>query len=219
MRILLVDDHTLFREALAHILGKLDADVIVIETGMTQQALDLIRQYPDLDLILWDLGLPERGGIRGLHEITIAAPTIPVIVVSASDDITDMRESLAVGAMGYIQKTATAHEMTNTIKQVLAGDVCVPPILLRKQWAEHDRSPVPHAEKERDKESLTKRQSEVLSLLALGLPNKVIAHRLNVSEGTVKLHMYAVFRALSCRNRTEAVLKAVRRGLVSSKSL
>lgn len=215
MRLLLVDDHTLFREALIHILEQLDENIVVLESGGTQQAHALLSQYPDLDLILWDLGLPKGGGITGLKAIIDAAPTIPVIVVSATNNVADIEQSMVVGAMGFIHKTATAHETTSIIKQVLAGDISMPTALLQRVHTADASDSTASVDLHSDAVTLTLRQQEVLSLLAQGLPNKLIADRMSVSEGTVKLHVYAVFRALGSRNRTEAVLEGVRRGMVT----
>jgi DNA-binding NarL/FixJ family response regulator len=137
--------------------------------------------------------------------------------LSASEDSADIQQALNAGAMGYIPKSSSSHEMITALRLVLAGEIYVPPAMLAALEAlESASSPVDTASslEERDIDGLTPRQVEVLRLMAQGLSNKGICKRLNVAEGTVKLHVTAVMRALNTCNRTQAVIEATRRGLI-----
>ena len=217
MRILLVDDHTLFREALLHVLGQFDSTAVVIEAATAREAIRLAAHYHDLDLILLDLTLPGLNGLSALPELHELRPTAPLVILSASEDSADIRQALDAGAMGYIPKSSSSHEMITALRLVLAGEIYVPPAMLAALEAlETASSPVDAASsmEERGIDGLTPRQVEVLRLMAQGLSNKGICKRLNVAEGTVKLHVTAVMRALNTCNRTQAVIEATRRGLI-----
>lgn len=215
MRILLVDDHTLFREALLHVLRQFDNTAMVIEAATAKEAIHLAAHYHDLDLILLDLTLPGLNGLSALPELHELRPTVPLVILSASEDSVDVRQALNAGAMGYIPKSSSSHEMITALRLVLAGEVYVSPAMLAAlEGLEAASVQVTAAVKEEDVEGLTPRQLEVLRLMAQGLSNKGICKRLNVAEGTVKLHVTAVMRALNTCNRTQAVIEAMRRHLI-----
>lgn len=216
MRILLVDDHTLFREALLHVLKQFDSTAVVIEAATAREAIRLASHYNDLDLILLDLTLPGLNGLSALPELHGIRPTAPLVILSASEDSLDVRQALEAGAMGYIPKSSSSHEMITALRLVLAGEVYVPPAMLATLESLDavlvEGTTVSMEEGGAD--GLTPRQLEVLRLMAQGLSNKGICKRLNVAEGTVKLHVTAIMRALNTCNRTQAVIEATRRGLI-----
>jgi DNA-binding NarL/FixJ family response regulator len=216
MRILLVDDHTLFREALLHVLKQFDSTAVVIEAATAREAIRMAAHYHDLDLILLDLALPGLNGLSALPELHELRPTTPLVILSASEDSIDVRQALEAGALGYIPKSSSSHEMITALRLVLAGEVYVPPVMLAAlEGLEAASVQVTAASvEEGGVEGLTPRQLEVLLLMAQGLSNKGICKRLNVAEGTVKLHVTAVMRALNTCNRTQAVIAATRRGLI-----
>lgn len=216
MRILLVDDHTLFREALLHVLKQFDSTAVVIEAATAREAIRMAAHYHDLDLILLDLALPGLNGLSALPELHELRPTTPLVILSASEDSIDVRQALEAGALGYIPKSSSSHEMITALRLVLAGEVYVPPVMLAAlEGLEAASVQVTAASvEEGGVEGLTPRQLEVLRLMAQGLSNKGICKRLNVAEGTVKLHVTAVMRALNTCNRTQAVIAATRRGLI-----
>ena len=216
MRILLVDDHTLFREALLHVLRQFDDAAVVIEAATAKEAIRLAAHYRDLDLILLDLTLPGLNGLSALPELHELRPIVPLVILSASEDSIDVRQALDAGAMGYIPKSSSSHEMITALRLVLMGEVYVPPALLAAlevlETTSVQVNAAPMAEE--NVGGLTPRQLEVLRLMAQGLSNKEICRRLNVAEGTVKLHVTAVMRALNACNRTQAVIEATQRGLI-----
>jgi DNA-binding NarL/FixJ family response regulator len=213
MHILLVDDHTLFREALFHVLNQLDSQVVVLEAANVEEAVQLITRVRNLDLILLDIDLPQVDGLTALPGIRELAPTAPIVVLSGSESTEHVKRALKHGAVGFIPKSCSSHEMLTALHIVLQGDIYVPPKLLGKLEASPD-SPYNHPAHA----ALTSRQIEVLELMVRGLPNKSIASALQVTEGTVKLHVAAILRALGARNRTQAVTEASRLGWVSSNS-
>jgi DNA-binding NarL/FixJ family response regulator len=211
MRILLIDDHRLFREAIAHVLTAFDDKAVLLEAGTAEEAIDMATHYHDLDLILLDLNMPGMGGLPGLPKLLASAPTVPIVVVSGSANVNDVCDVIQAGAAGFIPKTSSGREMSEALRLVLSGDIYVPPALLAVIAAGRE-SHAPDAQG--TDMPLTPRQLEVLMLLGEGLSNKSIARRLSLSEGTVKLHVNAVLRGLNARNRTGAVIEANRRGLL-----
>lgn len=216
MRILLIDDHALFREAIARVLTELDA--VPIEAATATEAFQRLKHHQNLDLILLDLAMPGIGGLEALPKLAELAPTVPIVVVSASESIEDVRKAINRGAAGYIPKTSSAHEMKAALRLVLSGEMYVPTSLLSGlEPLGSETTTAEHTKALPDKVfGLTPRQLEVLSLMGKGLANKMIAARLGLTEGTVKLHVYAILRALNSRNRTEAVVEATKRKLISS---
>lgn len=214
MHILLIDDHVLFREALLYILDQLCTNLVVLEAANIEEATRLIEHTRNLDLILLDLDLPGIDGLSAMPGLRKHAPDVPLIVLSGSENIQHVRSALDKGAVGYIPKSCSSHEMLVAMRQVLQGDIFIPPKLLGGLKASALSVPEPDAD-EHLKAALTKRQIEVLDCLAKGLPNKLIARELDIVEGTVKLHVFAILRILGVRNRTEAVIEASRLGLIS----
>lgn len=215
MHILLIDDHTLFREALRHVLKQLDAGVLVHEAANISEAAHWIANLRNLDLVLLDIELPGVDGLTALPNLRGLAPTVPIVVLSGSETSQHVRAALDKGAAGYIPKSCSGHEMLSALQTVLQGDIYMPPRLLGNL----DTTELGEARPEPGNgcpAPLTVRQIEVLELMAQGLPNKSIARRLNLAEGTVKLHVAAILRALNARNRTQAVTEAARLGYTAS---
>jgi DNA-binding NarL/FixJ family response regulator len=213
MHILLVDDHTLFREALLHVLNQLDSNIIVLEAANAEEAAQLISHTRNLDLILLDIDLPGVDGLTALPGLREMAPTVPIVVLSGSEASQHVKLALDNGTAGYIPKSCSSHEMLAALRIVFQGDIYIPPKLLGKLGASALFLGVTDDNKP-SQTLLTSRQIEVLELMARGLPNKSIAKTLNVAEGTVKLHVAAILRALGTHNRTQAVTEASRLGLV-----
>lgn len=214
MRILLVDDHVLFRDALTEVLRQLGDEIRIFCAGTADEARAAAGYYEALDLILLDLCLPGAQGISLLTELRDLLVTVPIVVLSGSERPEDVRATLDAGAAGYIPKTAGAHEMLAALRQIIVGEVYVPASLLAAVSSMEDSvSGSSRIGRELD-QRLTGRQLEVLRLLGQGLSNKAIANRLDLTEGTVKLHVSAILRALNAGNRTEAVMAAQRSGVL-----
>jgi len=203
MKILLADDHDLFRAGLGMVLGELEADTQLLQAASLTDAIDCAQAEPDLDLALLDLNMPAMNGNAGLQQFRARFPQVPVVIVSGSDDLADVQGALNTGASGFIHKSTSPSVMLSALRLVLAGGIYVPPHAMRQ-----DQATKPATSNKAWGSRLTARQLEVLRLLALGKPNKVIARELDLSEGTVKIHLSAIFRVLDVSNRTEAVLAA-----------
>lgn len=211
MRILFADDHPLFREGVKPVLEKLAPEVEIIEAKDYPAAFEAARQHGDLDLALLDLYMPGMPGLDGIVRFRASFPKIPLAVLSASDERENIQRLLASGALGYISKASPSDVILSALRLILAGGVYIPPSLLNDPSEEANRL-MAEAGKQ---ESLTRRQVEVLRELAKGLNNKQIAHNLNVTEGTVKIHLATIFRVLNVNSRTEALLLAQKMGLGS----
>lgn len=210
MKILLVDDHRLFCEGLRHLLAQLDGHVEVLEAERCDSAISLAESRSDLSLVMLDIAMPDMDGCDAMRIFSARCPTLPVVMLTASDSARDMRRAFDAGASGYIPKSSSASVMLGALRLVLAGGIYVPPslagipatqpVLPDSVDANDGNHGVP--------DKLTARQKEVLQLLQEGMSNKQIAVRMALSEATVKVHMSAILRALGVHSRTEAALKA-----------
>lgn len=214
MQILLADDHPLFREGVKPVLQKLDAQVEILEAVDYPSAYAITTEHSDMDLALLDLNMPGGTGIDGITQFRHRFPDIPLIVLSAADRPDEVRQVLAAGAMGYISKAAAPAVIVSAIHLVMAGGVYAPPDLLSPRMAAPGPQTHPASPSGPRLSSLTERQLEVLRLMAQAMSNRQIAETLHLTEGTVKIHVTAVLRALDADNRTEAVLVAQKAGLV-----
>ena len=207
MKILLADDHDLFRAGLGMVLNELGEGTQLVQAANLTDAMQCAHAESDLDLALLDLKMPAMNGVDGLQQFCTQFPEVPVIIVSGSDDLSDVHQALGNGAAGYIHKSTTPSVMLSALRLVLAGGIYVPPQAMRQEPARTAALAATQA-KGVGENRLTARQLEVLRLLALGKPNKLIARELDLSEGTVKIHLSTIFRVLDVNNRTEAVLAA-----------
>jgi DNA-binding NarL/FixJ family response regulator len=217
LKILIVDDHPLIREALRQVLQALDRQLELLEAQSGDEALELTRLNQDTSLILLDLALPGVDGFEVLRRLRDGFPGIPVVVVSAHDNAETVMRVIDAGAMGYIPKTSTTPILLNALRLVLSGGVYLPPEVLRRHGAIAPAAPQPAvgpAQLRDPREiGLTERQAQVLALLVQGKPNKLICRDLNLAEGTVKIHVTAVLKALGVTNRTQAVIAVGKLGL------
>lgn len=213
MRILFADDHPLFREGVKPVLAKLADAVEIIEAKDYPAAFEAVRNNQDIDLALLDLYMPGMPGIDGIARFRASFPHIPLAVLSAADERENIQRLLANGALGYICKSSPSDVILSALRLILAGGVYIPPNLLD----ESDADVVKIVIEAGKHETLTRRQVEVLRELAKGLNNKQIALNLNVTEGTVKIHLATIFRVLNVSSRTEALLLAQKMGLGSNR--
>jgi len=214
MNILLIDDHPLLRGGMRFLLRSFDPDLTMDEAGDAAQALELVAAHR-YDLVLLDLRMPGLNGMNALAALRAAVPGTPLVVLSAEDDPTVVRAAIDGGAMGFIPKSSTPEVLINALRLVLAQGVYLPPVVLDAAYSVPALAPCSGEAAPGDGSlpSLTPRQMDVLRRVIRGKSNKVIARELQVSEGTVKAHLSAVFLALGAHNRTEAVYAAAKLGL------
>jgi len=203
MKVLLVDDHALIRDALRGVLKELAHDATVVEASDCRQAMRLIDEHPDLHLILLDLNLPDRDGFAVLADLRKRYATISVVVLSAFQDRDNVLRALDLGALGFIPKSSAREVMVNALRLVMSGGTYIPPEALARAEAKEAALGRPVTP---DELGLTERQMEVLALMMKGKSNKAISRILDVAEPTVKHHITAILKALKVTNRTEAVI-------------
>ncbi len=209
MKILLSDDHALIREAVRGVLNEVAPDAGVLEASDGSRTVELIERNPDIDLVLLDLNLPDRDGLALLGDLRARYPAMSVVVLSAFQDQSTIRQALRLGALGFIPKNTERDVMLNALRLIFAGGVYIPVEALDRPVASPAANGKAHADLRRRLPpalGLTERQIEVLSLVMEGKSNKAISRQLDVAEHTVKNHVTAIFKALQVTNRTEAVV-------------
>lgn len=207
MKIAIVDDHPLIREALRQVLRVLDEEVQLFEARNRDEAIQTVVEQTDLDLMLLDLALPGVDGLSVLQELRAQHPNVPVVVLSATDAPEVVMRAIDAGAMGFIPKTSSSLLLVQALRLVLAGGVYLPMEVLKKDGGTAADAPLPDAPLRSPRDvGLTERQAQVLALMLQGKPNKVICRDLKLAEGTVKIHITAILKALNVSNRTQAVI-------------
>ncbi len=231
MRFLIIDDHPMMRDAVAASLLTVDPTFDVVGVSSLEEGLAVLRKDDGVDLLFLDLNLPGVQGLQALEQLRLQHPGLPIVVVSGTVTPEEAIAAIDLGAMGFIPKTANREIFLGAFELVARGGVYVPPTVLgalRRDSrpvvpqpqaemavaaAEAGHGAAEPAEEIFDPDFLSERQREVLGLLVKGLPNKLIARRLDIAESTVKLHVGALLRVLGVSNRTHAVIEASRLGL------
>jgi DNA-binding NarL/FixJ family response regulator len=207
MKILLVDDHPLIREALRGVLKELRSDAVVFEASDSRRAMAFVAEHgDDLGLVMLDLNLPDRDGFSVLAEIRERHPAISVVVLSGQQDRSSVVKALDLGALGYIPKSGQRDVMISALQLVFAGGIYIPPEILTRPDAASPGAPPPRPRATPTELGLTERQLDVLALMMQGKSNKAICRVLDLAEPTVKNHVTAILKALKVTNRTEAVI-------------
>lgn len=202
IRVLIVDDHSLVTEGLANIINYDPEMTVVAQAENGQQAIDRYREHQP-DVTLMDLRMPRMGGVEAITAICAEFKSARIIVLTTYDGDEDIYRGLQAGAQGYLLKDAKPNELLNVIRMVHSGQQYVSPTVARK-LVERMNNPV-----------LSERELEVLRLMAQGLSNQDIGTALNIGESTVKSHVTRILSKLGVNDRTQAVIAAVKRGLVS----
>jgi DNA-binding NarL/FixJ family response regulator len=204
MKVLLLDDHSLFRAGLRLLLKTLEPKAITFEAGTIDEALDLAGKHTDLSLCLLDINLRNENGLDALAKLKTIVPDLAVVVVSASEESALIRECIHAGAMSYIPKSAEPEILSEALKSVLVGKIYIPPQIMDDAPAGLQQTV-----------TISPRQIDVLRCLCRGMPTKSIAKELVLSEHTIKEHINNLFQILNVHNRTEAVIKAAQLQLLS----
>ena len=208
MKILIIDDHALFRDGLKLVLEGLGADIKTFEAGSYEAAKIIVDEQNDIDLVLLDLGLPEISYIDALIAIRQQLPDSHIVILSGTEDYSMIERALQNGARGYIPKSSSAKIMLNALQLVISGGIYVPPEILQNNSAgistdiTDEKSPG---------DNLTPRQRDVLRQLADGKSNREIGNVLNLTESTVRAHVAAILKAFDVSNRTQAVRHAMQK--------
>lgn len=209
MKILVIDDHVLIRQAMQGVVRKIKRNAVVLEATNSAQAIQLVESHPDLNLVLLDLTLPDRDGFALLADLRERLPHAAIVVLSGVQEPDYVLKALDLGALGYIPKSANSDVILNALRLVLGGGVYVPPEILARDAPSLAASQIgrPRASEASPASlGLTERQLEVLALMMEGKNNKTICRILSLAEPTVKNHVTAILKALNVTNRTEAVV-------------
>lgn len=208
MRVLVADDHPLFRDGVASLIEAAGFKVVG-QVGDGQAAVEAaLRLRPDL--VLMDIHMPQMSGLEALRQIKAQAPEVQVVMLTVSDDDASLLEAVQSGARGYLLKNLNTEEFLDMLAGLQRGEAA----LTRQTTARLLNGLAKQSQRPAPAESLTPREIELLRLVAEGLPNKAIAQRLSVSENTVKYHMKNILQKLGVRNRAEAIAQALRAGLL-----
>ena len=206
MKVLIVDDHELFRFGLCHLLQSESEGCETLEATHVSEAIDLLSRHGDtIDYIFLDLMLPDCLGCDSIIKIKNGYPEVPIVIVSGHEDRLLVQQALQIGVRGFIPKTASNQEVCESIKRILNGEIVIHDSLLSK-YADLE-APIKGVE-------LTLRQNEVLELMGKGYTNYQIGCQLGIAENTVRVHVAAIMSALKASNRTEACFVARRCGLL-----
>lgn len=207
-RLLIADDHPLFREAIGRVVHDGFPGTQVLETENLEDTLAMVARHDDLDLLLLDLNMPGMHGLKGLLQLRNEAPTIPVVIISAEEDKQVILQAVTYGAVGFITKSSPRTEMTKALAQILDGNVYLPSDIMRATDKPGRRQVEERGFSPQQLETLTRKQLQVLERMTLGESNKMIAYHLNIAETTVKAHVSAILHKLGVHNRVQAILSA-----------
>jgi len=218
VKVLVVDDHTLFRRGIAAVLANQESLEVVGEAVDGLEAIEKAKEITP-DVVLMDLNMPRCSGLEAIQALQTEMPQVNVLVLTVSDKEADLFAAVKFGARGYILKNTEPEELIHAIFQIAQGGVIVSPLMATKLLTEFkdlsagvEREPIPGTDTD-----LSPREGEVLQLVAQGAPNKKIADSLFISENTVKTHLRNIMEKLHLANRSQAAAYAVQRGLVQYK--
>lgn len=208
MKILIADDHALFRDGLSLRLEQIVPEAAISQASGYSQVFKILKSDNNYDILILDVEMQDMPWLESLKQIRELSPRTKIIVVSASEDTRTIRTILNTGVKGYIPKRSEIKVFNNAFKLVSDGGTYIPPNLI-------DNAPLNNISGHNSGiKTLTNRQSQVLDLIAQGKSNKQIAYDMGVSESTVKLHINALLRSLHVNNRTQAVITAQKIGLI-----
>lgn len=208
-KILIADDHPLFRDAIKSIIVESFPSYELLETSNLDDAIALVDENPDTDLILLDLNMPGMDGLTGIVKMRNHAPEIPLGIISAEEDKSIVLQAAGYGAVGFIPKSTTRDTITHAIEQILAGQVYLPADIIRSNPSGNVSTSNKQFEIDMKSISyLTRKQLQVFEQMAKGNSNKQIAYDMNIAETTVKAHVSAILHKLKVKNRIQAVLCA-----------
>lgn len=211
-KLIVVEDHALVREGLVQILRQIGEGVEIFAVADCAGANSLLEQEHGFDVMLLDLGLPGLDGLSGLKTFREQYPAMPVVILSAYDDVNTVSKATKFGAAAFVPKTFSGERLLAVLRDVLAGRT-VPADALNTGTMAFSRHKPTGAHTKPSDFGLSKRQAEVLGLMARGKSNRDIAALLGLTEGTVKIHLTSIFKVLGVSSRTQAMVVVARRGI------
>jgi DNA-binding NarL/FixJ family response regulator len=207
-KLIVADDHPLFRNALINAISSSFVTTATVETDSFDTTCSALEQHPDTDLLLLDLHMPGNCGFLGLIQLRKNYPSLPIVIISASEELDVIRRVIAFGASAFIPKSANPIDISTALNAVLAGELWVPANLQKAVFQTQNAGE--DLDLAAKVAQLTQQQYKVLYYLTEGWLNKQIASDVHISEATVKAHITAIFRKLGCTNRTQVVIQAQR---------
>lgn len=219
MKLLLADDHTLFRDAVVQYILRAEPAAEVLVAKDVHSAIEVLDSHPDVGLLLLDLRMPGMEGFSGLKKIRELYPDLSVALMSGYAEEEDIRQAVTLGVRGYFPKTLSGQVMLSGIRRILEGDNFVAmdhntSSYMPSYYDSQDKAAGEKAPVDTSSYRLTPREFEVLQFLARGVSNKEIARALDLQIVTIKLHVRGICRKLNVQNRTQAALKAIEMGMV-----
>jgi len=214
VRVLVVDDHALFRHGLLSVLATAPDIEVVAEARDAESAIELAAEWLP-DLVLMDVRMPGMNGIEAARRIRATQPAVRILMLTESEDEDDLYGAVRAGATGYLLKEVAIDEIADAIRAVASGQALVSPMMTTKLLSEFNALSR-RVEAEHDGRRLTRRELEVLRLIARGMSNKDIATELVIAENTVRNHVRNILEKLEARSRVEAAMYAVREKLVDA---
>jgi len=208
-KILIADDHPLFRDAIKSVIDEKFPGSTILETSNFDDSIQLAEENPDIDLVLLDLNMPGMEGLTGIVRMRNNHPEIPLGIISAEEDKSVVLQTVSYGAVGFITKSTARENIAMAISQILEGQVYLPADIIRSNSTRQ-----PSLVRKNDENTLknvaylTRKQLQVFERLAKGKSNKQIAYEMNIAETTVKAHVSAILHKLNVKNRIQAVLCA-----------
>lgn len=217
IRVLIVDDHTLFRSGIKLLLQRQEGFEVVGEAGDGLEGVKRAKQLKP-DVVLLDLHMPGTSGLEAISLLREEAPQSQVIMLTVSEDAEDLLEALRAGARGYLLKNIDTEFLLESIRRAAAGESVMSPQMAGK-LADAMRAPAKRSAAAADAGRLTPREREIILMLARGASNKEIARALDLAESTVKIHVQGILRKLNLASRVQAAVYAVEHGLVTEKAI
>ena len=209
IRLMLADDHRMLREGLRRSMIDQGFDVV----GEARDGDEAIRLAEELhpEVILMDVTMPEVDGVEATRQIRASMPDIKIVMLTMHADQEVLTSAIRAGASGYLVKDCSTEEIASAVRMAVSGETALPPQLAASMLDEVRRLDRPNADEER---IVTRREEEVLQLIADGCSTPEVAEKLFISQKTVKNHLASIYQKLDARDRTQAVLQAVRMGIV-----
>lgn len=216
IKVLLVDDHTLFRDGMKALLGRQESVEIIGEAGCGAEGIKKALELSP-DVVLMDMNMPDMTGIEAMRKILEVRPDTKILMLTVSEDDEDLFNAVRAGAMGYLLKNVESERLVSSVQQVARGEATVSAALTDRIFAEFRAMSARTQKSDTQKDLLSNREKEILAHISRGKSNKEIASVLCIAESTVKIHVQNILKKLNLSSRVQAAVYAVEQSLVSPK--